>query len=433
MSGTNHIAGGIMFTGIYLSMFDVNIYSSFYYLAATVFFSLLPDIDHTKSIIGKSFYPIAKWLDRKYGHRTLTHSLLCYFTIYIVIATIEKSAFQTTVYSSIFVWSYGSHLILDMITLQGVPLFFPFKRNPCVIPGNPNFRLRSMDFKTEAISFCLFTVMIFSCKDLFANGFWSTYDKAIASLKTVHNETLLTDKAIFLQYKKNGKADSGYVVASTLTSVTLINKNSFFTLTNADNPKEIKPLRTTKKIIFKEQTFNNISFDSLMVLVEKKAIQKISLISTLPINYTKENIPTTSTNVELTNIINPIFHSADIDSIDRNTEKEIKLLRLEIDQQRQLIAYDKANENERLQAKETAAFELQELEKKLRSEDLATREKATKDYPAALKSFTDIETKAAKKTNPIRELEIKLSYLTQRLRIVKKQSVTGYIKYLLIE
>jgi inner membrane protein len=58
-----------------------------------------------------------------------------------------------------------------MLTRQGIPLLYPFKKNPCVIPGNPKFRLRSMDFKTESLAFVLFIILAFSCKDFFANGF----------------------------------------------------------------------------------------------------------------------------------------------------------------------------------------------------------------------------------------------------------------------
>jgi inner membrane protein len=91
MGGPNHVAGGVVFTGIYLSMFDVNIYSQPHFLFFTAFFSLLPDIDHTKSLIGKPFFPLARYLDRKSGHRTITHSLLCYFLLALVIGIIEKT------------------------------------------------------------------------------------------------------------------------------------------------------------------------------------------------------------------------------------------------------------------------------------------------------------------------------------------------------
>ncbi len=57
MTAPNHIAGGIVFTGIFTSLWNINIFTDPYYITATVIFSLLPDIDTPKSIIGKPFYP----------------------------------------------------------------------------------------------------------------------------------------------------------------------------------------------------------------------------------------------------------------------------------------------------------------------------------------------------------------------------------------
>lgn len=128
MSGANHIVGGTVFTGIYLSMWDTNVFSQPLFLFFTAFFAVLPDIDHTKSPIGTLFYPIAKYLDKKHGHRTITHSLICYVLLIILVGSIERIISDKRIITSIFIWSYGSHLILDMITKQGVPLFYPFKK-----------------------------------------------------------------------------------------------------------------------------------------------------------------------------------------------------------------------------------------------------------------------------------------------------------------
>jgi inner membrane protein len=74
MTAPNHITGGIVFTGLFCSFFSINIFANPIYFS-NYFRFLLPDIDHTKSWIGKSVYPIAKWLSRNYGHRTITHSI----------------------------------------------------------------------------------------------------------------------------------------------------------------------------------------------------------------------------------------------------------------------------------------------------------------------------------------------------------------------
>lgn len=81
------------------------------------------------------FYPVAKYLDEKFGHRTTTHSLLCYFVLSLTVELLEKTRSEDNIYSRIFIWAYGSHLILDMLTAQGMLLFYPFKKIPCVSPG----------------------------------------------------------------------------------------------------------------------------------------------------------------------------------------------------------------------------------------------------------------------------------------------------------
>jgi inner membrane protein len=59
MSGINHVAGGVVFTGILGSFWNVNLFERVEYLVVCVVCSLLPDIDHTKSLMGRIFFPIS--------------------------------------------------------------------------------------------------------------------------------------------------------------------------------------------------------------------------------------------------------------------------------------------------------------------------------------------------------------------------------------
>ena len=129
MTAPNHIVGGIAFTGISLSFWNINIFSDSTYLGWCIFVALLPDIDHTKSIIGKIFYPIAKYLDKNFGHRTITHSLTFFVPAYILVMFIELNLInpyfnlEGSNYSMIFLFAFSSHLILDMLTVQAYPCF----------------------------------------------------------------------------------------------------------------------------------------------------------------------------------------------------------------------------------------------------------------------------------------------------------------------
>ena len=45
-------------------------------LGLAILGSQLPDIDTTTSTIGKIFYPISSWIEDRFPHRSITHSLL---------------------------------------------------------------------------------------------------------------------------------------------------------------------------------------------------------------------------------------------------------------------------------------------------------------------------------------------------------------------
>ena len=169
MSGATHIVGGLMFAGTLCSFTDVNIFENPYYIAVCVGFSLLPDIDTTKSMIGKLLYPLAWLIYHKFGHRTVTHSLLflviLWFTTFLLI---RLSVITDPNYLKIILFSLIGHYVFDMITVSGVPLFFPFAKNPCVIPGNPHYRFETNSMRSEILVFGICGILCFTMQPLFA-------------------------------------------------------------------------------------------------------------------------------------------------------------------------------------------------------------------------------------------------------------------------
>lgn len=113
MRAFNHVAGGLAFTGIFASFSDINIFSQPSFIAGTVIFSQLPDIDHTRSTIGKAIYPVAQWVSHRYGHRTITHSLPFFIGILVLIKTLEKLFSVPPEWSTIAGYGIGSYLIFD--------------------------------------------------------------------------------------------------------------------------------------------------------------------------------------------------------------------------------------------------------------------------------------------------------------------------------
>lgn len=287
MNAPNHIVGGFTFTGIFASILGVNILSDVSYLLLIGIGALLPDIDHTKSIIGKIFYPFAKMINRSYGHRTITHSL-----IFIVVSTAMISAFQAAFFPSypaglLFGLALSSHIIFDMMTVMGVPLFYPFLKNPCVLPANPRMRMRTGNIHHETIAMCLFLVSALFLQPLFANGFWTTYNRAFGTLnhlKSEYNKSKdLLHVTFWIQEGSNTDSLSGLLIRTDGSKMVLLQDDNFVTYpAKGQRLYDIYPVHTGKKFEFIDVSFyeeddtfiNRLTIDNEVTKIEFSANQK---------------------------------------------------------------------------------------------------------------------------------------------------------------
>lgn len=310
MTAINHIVGGSAFTAFFCSLHDINIFQKPEYIAYTVFFSLLPDIDHTRSTIGKVFFPIAKIIDKKYGHRTITHSLLAYILLCAFFFLLEFFFPKLQNITTIFAYSYISHLFFDSMTKQAIPLFYPFLKNPTCLPANPDLRFDSGNIKIEGIFLAAFCLILGFCQPLYANGFWTTYNRTFATLKHLHrefkkNENFITCEYTFSRLGKN-YAGVGFVAASEENMAQIFDTLKGFTEINEDC-KNIKVLPNKTNIQYKTQElfFTYITPDSLHRLINSKAILKLHCVSNSPISYIKDKKLQTSESCDLDYTFNP--------------------------------------------------------------------------------------------------------------------------------
>lgn len=131
--------------------------------------SLLPDIDHPKSIMNRHILPfknkgakvtlyicsgiIVLWFDYLYTHEPaykalgialiavglsshrngLTHSLLGMVTFTFIVSYVSNK-YNLNNITSYFIIGYSLHLLCDMSTNRGVPLFYPFKKKKVKLP-----------------------------------------------------------------------------------------------------------------------------------------------------------------------------------------------------------------------------------------------------------------------------------------------------------
>ena len=119
MLGRNHLAFGITSAlaasvilnnaGIELDYTTVGIIT-----ASSALGSLLPDIDDANSLIGRVFVHIASFINRVFGHRTITHDLMLFLPLFIASIFVRNAIFFGIMFG------YMGHLFLDLMTKQGI-------------------------------------------------------------------------------------------------------------------------------------------------------------------------------------------------------------------------------------------------------------------------------------------------------------------------
>jgi inner membrane protein len=167
MNGKTH--GGVSAVAYVTACSSLSLRFSYLGIALVVFASLLPDIDHPKSIFNRYIFFIRSktgmtvlysclgililWMDYIYfsfpelkalgasfitvalsSHRNgLTHSLSG-LIIFTSIASFILTRYNAAYLCYVFMLGYACHLICDMATNRGVPLFYPFSKKKYKFP-----------------------------------------------------------------------------------------------------------------------------------------------------------------------------------------------------------------------------------------------------------------------------------------------------------
>lgn len=83
--------------------------------------SLLPDIDHPGSWVGRRMRPVSRVLAAVLGHRGVTHSAVA-----VLAASLLAWRTRTAEVWPVVI-GYGSHLVADMLTPRGLRLAWPLR------------------------------------------------------------------------------------------------------------------------------------------------------------------------------------------------------------------------------------------------------------------------------------------------------------------
>lgn len=109
----------------------------FIYAYFTHFGALVSDIDMKGSYISKRFPIVYKVFGKRFRHRGFTHSLIFVGIIAFIGDTIIVSSNDNIVFTCIFSGLLAgiiSHICLDLITKEGVELFYPIEINFSILP-----------------------------------------------------------------------------------------------------------------------------------------------------------------------------------------------------------------------------------------------------------------------------------------------------------
>ena len=125
-----HIAGGVLAYTVTATLVELPWTATGVVVAG--FAAALPDIDTMGSTIGRICAPVARRIERRFGHRTITHcyaaqavvAVLCLPLIPLGVPHLYAAA----------VAGYISHPFLDTWTLQGVRVFWPWSDRRGVFP-----------------------------------------------------------------------------------------------------------------------------------------------------------------------------------------------------------------------------------------------------------------------------------------------------------
>ncbi|HWK22963.1 MAG TPA: metal-dependent hydrolase [Ureibacillus sp.] len=102
-------------------------------LCGAILGSLLPDIDHRHSYIGRKLKLASFIISKTLGHRSVVHAPIVIFAFSAILYIFSNGLTGTLkVLSNSFVigLSFGmwSHLLLDMMTRRGIPFLYPFSK-----------------------------------------------------------------------------------------------------------------------------------------------------------------------------------------------------------------------------------------------------------------------------------------------------------------
>ena len=173
MTAGTHLAGAAL-TASLLRGFGLELGPAEY--LALGWGAVLPDLDTTTSGPGRFARPLSAWLERRFGHRTLTHSLLFLALLWAAALPLPPGP-RTALLAG-----WASHLLLDTLNVNGVPLLWPLRLQFWFFPSRAlRVRYGSPQEATLALFLALAAFVLWPLAGL---GFDTAFRHLVASPET---------------------------------------------------------------------------------------------------------------------------------------------------------------------------------------------------------------------------------------------------------
>jgi inner membrane protein len=211
----------------------------------------LPDVDTTKSYSGRILFPLSSYLEKRFAHRSITHSFLALaiFAIAIFPVTFFGYKYWLGMVSGYFWGFFG-----DVFTKSGVALFYPSKVR-AICPANPRLRLATGSSAEWFVLFILVVFAILSIQINSAGGIVRNFNQALG-LPSGAIETVNQDASRYLlkaQIKGRNAItqepiEKAYEIIQPLNQNDLLVKDELGTTYRVGNSQECQIIASQMKI-----------------------------------------------------------------------------------------------------------------------------------------------------------------------------------------
>lgn len=236
--------------------------------------ALLPDVDHPDSLIGRVFGPLSQYIQKRFGHRTVTHSvfaiiaIILFLSVLSLIYYLQVGKFPT--WFGALSLAFASHIFIDLFNRSGVRLFAPVSNKEYISFRTPELRILVNSWQEYVLLFFIvffaFSISnkpfsLHSAVRSIGKHFYKTYDSALKDFQENASYECMATLTYFDEYARIKRTVTLPVVAMNTTKAVFIH-NSDRLLLRKENIDEIvinKSLNLSKTLALKGSDIAQLS------------------------------------------------------------------------------------------------------------------------------------------------------------------------------